>query len=467
MTNNTDGAVLIYSIHRTEHWFAHLGRNMGFAQSAVVSCLPGEGDYNVIADFQKHQKAYYAQGAMHSELLTAEEVKDMTARCRVLRFMGARRAASMALGMAEAFSLVLDAVNPVAIVSFPIDRYVSDVLEHVARKRGIPFYELTVSALPDQSMLLKKGALLKHPEDPDPELVTRGVEEMATPLYTPSYVQGKDTFTQWKFFKVLAYFRLRGFVFRLFSIWYRDRLNLHYLDAQSWLGHKPRISDRKVTGLMDRDWQSKLDTFPEDKRLFIALQLFPEASIDYWVRDLGIVDYENTLVEIAQTFSAAGYAVVVKDHPQQFGFRQIGLLKRLLAIEGVILVPYEVPGTSVLAQCNINFTTTGTLGLQAALLGLKSIVTENYYSTEEDFIVLHDRAGVSDLPARVEAMEPPADLEAGQRRIITNLQCGSFESDFFSFQGFDPNAPSAGATELGRLIGIEVRRFLAYEAREN
>ncbi|MEP5731174.1 MAG: hypothetical protein ABJL67_17605 [Sulfitobacter sp.] len=463
MTNNADGTVLIYSIHRTEHWFAHLGRNMGFAQSAVVSCLPGEGDFNVIADFQKHQTAFYAQNADHSDKLTAQDVTDITARCRVLRFMGARRAASMALGMAEAFCNVLDDLRPDVIVSFPIDRYVSDVLEHVARKRGIPFYELTVSALPDQSMLLKKGALLRHPEIPDATTVAKGVEALATPLFTPSYVQGKANFTQARFLKVLAYFRLRGFVFWLFSLWHRDRLNLHYLDAQSWLGHKPKISDRNVTKLVDRDWQAKLNSFPEDKRLFIGLQLFPEASIDYWVKDLGIVDYENMLVEVANVFASKGYAVVIKDHPLQFGFRQIDLLKRLLAIKGAIFVPYEVPGTSVLSQCTVNFTTTGTLGLQAALLGLTSIVTDNYYSTDGDFIVLQDRSGVRDLPDRVEKFNSPVDLQTRQKRIISALQQGSFESDFFSFQGFDPNAPSAGATELGKRLGIEVRRFLAYE----
>ena len=76
MINNASGTVLIYSIHRTEHWFRHLGQNMGFAQSHVVSCLPGEGDYNVVADFKRHQTAFYSNDIRESELLSADEVRE-------------------------------------------------------------------------------------------------------------------------------------------------------------------------------------------------------------------------------------------------------------------------------------------------------------------------------------------------------------------------------------------------------
>jgi hypothetical protein len=118
----------------------------------------------------------------------------------------------------------------------------------------------------------------------------------------------------------------------------------------------------------------------------------------------------------------------------------------------------------VLAMCGVNFTGTGTLGLQAALLGLKSITTENYYTTPGDFILLKQRSDIARLPAMVAAMPVPDDLPARQNRIIANLMQGSFESDFFSFQKFDPASPSAGATELGQLLGAELRSFMAAES---
>ncbi|QIE43659.1 hypothetical protein G5B39_16665 (plasmid) [Rhodobacteraceae bacterium SC52] len=463
MINNASGTVLIYSIHRTEHWFRHLGQNMGFAQSHVVSCLPGEGDYNVVADFKRHQTAFYSNDIRKSELLSADEVREITARCRVLRFMGARRAAAMALAMAEAFNSVLDQTRPDVIVSFPIDRYVSDVLAILGEKRGISFYELTVSALPGMSMLMKKGVLCTHEGMPDPERITRFVNELAAPLFKPSYVQGVANFTQFRFLKVFAYFRLRGFVFWLISLWKGDRLNLHYLDAQKFLGHKPSLSDRNVTKLVDYQWREKLDAFDRSKRVLFGLQLFPEASIDYWIHDLELIEHEDLLVEAAEAFSKDGYCILVKDHPLQFGFRQLGLIRRLLSLPNVVFVPYEVSGMEVLSLCGVNFTCTGTLGLQAAMAGIKSITTRNYYTTEGDFILLESRADVPRLPQMVKDFPEVDDIEARQRRIIAKQLQSSFESDFFSFQGFDPQKPALGATELGRLLGDELRQFMAAE----
>jgi hypothetical protein len=449
--------VLIYTIHRTEPWFAYIGKLMEFDNSVTVSCLPGEGDLNVISDFQAAQERFYAQNARHSNLLDAPLVEDIIARCRVLRFMGERRAAAMALAMAEAFDKVLDETHPTVVFSFPIDRYVSHVLEHLAKERGIEFFELTVSAIPGMSMLLKKGVLCQRDEIPDPDLVDHYVDELATPLYTPSYVKGAANFTQARFLRVFLYFRLRGFVFWLLSLWNEDKYNLHYLDAQSFLGHKPRLSDRNVTKLVEYDWQKKIEIVPRNKRIFIGLQLFPEASIDYWINNRDLIDYENLLVEIAQTFADAGYVVVVKDHPLQFGFRQIDLIKRLQKISSLVFLPYEVSGTYVLQRCGVNFTTTGTLGLQAALLGVKSIVTENYYSTDDDFLILRDRAELAQLPEQAEAMLEVTDLQARQQRIIANLLRGSFEADFFSFEKFDLTAPSLGAFELGTILGKQLR----------
>lgn len=458
--SSATGTVLIYSIHRTEAWWRYVGENMGFDKSFVVSDLRNEGDYCVTDDFYHHQKKFYKQGATSSRLLSAENVTEIIARCRLLRFMPTRRAGAMALGMAEAFDHVLNETQPTVIVSFPIDRYVSDVLEYLAKARGIPFFELTVSAFAGMSMLMKKGVLCKHNEGPDEKLVKAKVDEMVTPLFTPTYVQGKTQFNAARFLKVFTYFRARAIAFKLISWWKRDRLSLHYLDAQSFLGHKPHLSDIRALSMTDPDWRSRLKGFDKEKRIFFGLQLFPEASIDYWIEDLELIEHEDLMVAVATAFSKAGYLILVKDHPLQFGFRQAGLIERLLQLENVVFVPYEVSGNEVLGECGVNFTCTGTLGLQAALLGLKSITTENYYTTPGDFILLKSFDQVRDLPAMVEETQETVDLTARQNRIIANLLKGSFESDFFSFQGFSPKYPAPGAKRLGELTGVEIRKLI-------
>ena len=188
----------------------------------------------------------------------------------------------------------------------------------------------------------------------------------------------------------------------------------------------------------------------------MGLQLFPEASIDYWINDLDLVQYEDSLVEAAKHFSNAGFQVLVKDHPLQFGFRQVGFLEQLLAIPNVILLPYEVSGTEVLNKVGTNFTFTGTLGLQAALQGITSVVVKNYFSTKTEFIEFNTREDLKDLPARVMTAKSRASLEDGQHNIVANLLRGTFNEDLYSRDDFNGRRPGPEIQAMADGLGSEL-----------
>ena len=250
---------------------------------------------------------------------------------------------------------------------------------------------------------------------------------------------------------------LRAAVFKVLSLVARDPLNLHYLDAQPSLGHKARWRDARIAGLVDADWEARIATFPKDRRALFGLQLFPEAAIDYWIEDLALVDHETMLIECARLLTDAGFQIVVKDHPLQFGFRQTHLLDALRALPNVVVVPYEVSGNAMLSLCGVSLTATGTLGLQAALLGNISVVGEAYYVTEDDFVVIGTWDDLGNLPRKLMDRHPPSALPDRQARIIENLLRGSFDADFFSFKSFNPARPNPAAAELGRRLGERIR----------
>ncbi|WP_424984236.1 hypothetical protein [Maritalea sp. S77] len=452
--------VLIYSIHRTEAWWRHIGKNLGFENSFVVSDLRGEGDFCVVDAFNARTEYHYREKSAFNDLLTEDEIDDVIARCRLLRFLPRRRAVSMILAMSDAFSDVLQKSNPAAILSFPIDRYVSDVLKRVAQKRNIPFYELTASAFPDMAMLMQRGDLVSTEEDPTPELVSERVKEIVEPLFLPSYVSNSKSFGKIQFLRTFLYFRARAIAFKAISIWKRDRFNLHYLDAQSFLGHKPKITDIRILDLTDDGWEEQLTRFPKEKRVFFGLQLFPEASIDYWIEDRDLIAHERLIFEAVKAFSEAGYLVLVKDHPLQFGFRQKELIEKILKFENVCFLPYEVSGNHVLSHCGVSFTCTGTLGLQAALMGIKSIVTPNYYSNSQDFILIEDFDQVKQLPKTVEATPDVADLEERRNRIVSNLLSGSFVGEFFSFEGFSKQPQYSDVARFAQSVGQRLKALI-------
>lgn len=450
---------LVYSIHRMEGWWRCVADNLGYDEAVVLTDRRGAGDRWVTDDFYRHYRARMAGTATTPPLLSEAEVADAIARCRVLRWLPRKQAAAMVLAMAEAMDAVLEDVQPVVIVSFPVDSYVSDMLRRMGRKRDIPQYEVTASPLPDMCMLTSIGRLSTVSAPADPAEIEARIHEIADPLFTPSYVQGQAAYTPVRFLKTFGYYRLRGLFFQLYAWLRNDPLNLHYLDAQAFLGHKPQLSDMRIIGMMDDDWQARLEAVPRERRVLFGLQLLPEASIDYWVDDLDLIDHEAMLVETARLLTAAGYLVVVKDHPLQFGFRQTQMIADLKALPNVVMVPYEVNGNALLSMCGVSVTATGTLGMQAALLGDVSVVCDAYYvTTDEDFVVIRSWDDLAGLVERIAAHGPPASLHARQSRIIEHQLKGAFEADFFSFQGFDPAAPDAAAN-LGRKLGERLRRL--------
>lgn len=451
-------SVLIYAIFRTEAWWSHVGSQMGFERVTVLTDKRGRGDQWVTDDFYAAYRTFKASRAGDSNLFSADEVRDIIARCRVLRWYPKAKATAMILAMAQAMDKALDRVTPDVIVSLPIDNYVKDTLERRARARGIPYFELTVSALPGMSMLLYRGQLITSRELPAPEQVSARVAEIADPEFAPAYVQGARTYTRKKFYQVLGYFRTRAAFFKLYSWVKRDPLSIHFLDAQPGLGHKARLADVRVVNLVDHDWMERIEAFPKARRVLFGLQVFPEAAVDYWLDDLALLQQESLLIELARHLSDSGYQILVKDHPLQFGFRQTALLETLKAIPNVVIVPYEVSGNAMLALCGVSVTATGTLGLQAALLGNVSIACQAYYVVDDDFLVIREWGDIVGVSEQLAQREPPEPLEARQARIVSHLLRGSFDGQFMSLFGFDPTAPG-DATHMGRELGQRLRQM--------
>lgn len=450
--------VLIYAINRTDRWWQYVGKHLGARQHVVVTDIRGAGDCDVVDDFNAEYRRQIALPAPLTISLSNEEVRDVIARCRLLRWLPTRQAESMVAAMEFAFKKVLDKVQPDIVLSFPIDRYVSDVLDRLAKRRGIWYVELTASLISGMSMLMYRGQLIETGNEPPPDAIAAHVRTIANPDFLPSYVKRDARYSVLRWLYVFAYFRVRGWAFKVISWLKRDLRNLHYLDAQAFLGHKPRLRDLGILGRIDWNWRDKLESFPKERRVFFGLQLFPEASIDYWLANVRLIDYENLLVRAAKAFSDAGYLILVKDHPQQFGFRQIELIDRLKAHPNVVFLPYEVSGNEVVSLVSVNFTLTGTLGLQSALLGLKSVATPTYYVTDDDFVLFNQPEEIEQLPQRVEkatAPEPQA-LHARQMRIISHLLRGSFTGNFFSFKRFRTEKAEFAVKELARELGARL-----------
>lgn len=452
--------IVFFTIHNTTDWWTYLASQIDFAEVTVLSDMRGDGDRSLVDDFYHFLRRDDAIDKAIAKF-GSEECDDIILRCRVLRSIDRDLALRMISGMAQAIERAFDEINPDFVLTFTMDRYVMDVMARVAHLRGIDFIELTPSILPDEIMLMRRGRPIRLRE-PSAQEVDAAVELLCAGDFMPTYVRDAKRFSLGKYWTVFGYFALRAAYFNIWRYLKRDPLNIHYLDSLKRLKHKVRVRDVAIFKLLDYDWEKRLAGAPRDRRVFLGLQLFPEASMDYWLKSQDMLAHDDILVRHCEALGRAGYRVFVKDHPLQFGFRQRELFERLSKLPFVTLVPYDVPANLLIQHCGVSVTFTGTIGFQAALAGLRSVVAEPYYATERHFLQVRNAGEIDSLPARLAHWHVPDDLATTRREIIRHLLAIGAEGDYFGWRKFDreDEAARASAASLIRSLNAHLPRFL-------
>jgi hypothetical protein len=458
--------IIFFTIHNTIPWWTYLGSRIDFADVTVMSDLRGEGDWSLVDDFYRFMRKGDAAAvamARHDE----DGCADIILRCRVLRSLDRDLALRMIGAMTQAIERAFDALDPELVLTFTIDRYVMDVMDRVARSRGIDFLEMTTSIIPGEVMFLRRGRLIPL-QEPSPDKVESAKQLLCTDDFAPTYVRNLKKFSKRRFWQVFGYFALRGAYFNVLRYLRRDPNNSHYIDALKRLKHKVRPRDVVALGLLSSNWQARLDAVSRDRRVFLGLQLFPEASMDYWLRSIDMLAHDDVIGKYCEVLGRAGYHTFVKDHPLQFGFRQRELFERLSKIEGVTLVPYDVPANLLIGQCAISVTFTGTIGFQAAIAGLCSVVTEPYYATEQHYLQVRHMSEIDGIVERIKQWRPFPDLDGARKEMVRHLVVGSVEGNYFSWKDFDPNNREAcdGLEPLVRSLNRTLPQFLKRDAVE-
>lgn len=177
--------------------------------------------------------------------------------------------------------------------------------------------------------------------------------------------------------------------------------------------------------------------------MFCGLQLFPEASLDYWLNSLDMLAHDDVIVRYCEVLGNAGYHVFIKDHPLQFGFRQRELFERLSRLPTVTCVPYDVTANYLIERCDVSVTLTGTIGYQAALAGLCSVVTEAYYADEEHYLHVRNFSEIDNIVDRIEQWRSPADIDEARRQIVRKLAAAGAPGNYFTWKRFDPDDEDA------------------------
>ncbi len=374
-------------------------------------------------DFYKRLK-YPQIENFPSLCLTDGDYEEIIRRCRLLRNLKYDLAVKMISAMWLAIDDLLSKERPDIVLSFTIDYYALDILERISSRRGIPFYGLMSSILRDKLMISARGEY-NQLYDSNDEQVTQALNEMTADEFAP-FLSKNPKYSLGRFWSINLRFILRSHIFWILRHITRDPMNSHFLMTRLHVSeYRTGLEDRNVVKYFDNNWENKVKGVPTDKRVFIGLQQNPEASIDYWVHNIELIDYEAVLHRLIDSLSVEGFTILIKDHPNMFALRKLGLIKGLQGKPNTIMLPYEARSQHLVRECGFTFTWTGTIGLQAALAGNCAIVTNPYYATEEEFLIIRNLKDIDLIPHKLSSRKREDYMGPIREKLAKRVSDGS------------------------------------------
>lgn len=437
--------VLLYTRHNMTKWIRYVAANLTFASSTIImSELRNEGDVSTVDDFNR----YYHQSDIAEQAVTKfgeSACNDIILRCRLLRSLDRRKSLKMIGSTWRACDDLIKEVNPDLFVGLRIDSYVLDVIDRILRERGIPYIGLWRAALvPNMIFFTTRGEHIPLRE-PTEEEVEKCILSIIDHGFKATSLRKDAKYDFLTFFKKRIYYTGRD-IFLDIQRWIeRDPLGYRYLTSGRHVAeYKVGLRDWRVVKCMDWDWQKIFETIPFEKRVFIGLQVNPEATIDYYVKNLELIDYQGVLMRLVKVLGDAGYKIFVKDHPNMFGQRRLQFYESLSASGGdsVVFLPYDVSSNYLVKNSYITYTWTGTIGLQSAMDGNCPVIVDPTYYIPGPFLKIQTLADIDQLPLKIGSFIPPSDIDNTRRelarRILRSFIPGSMK--YKEFAEGDPNA---------------------------
>jgi len=290
--------------------------------------------------------------------------QEIIARCRLLRSIPIKEAEFHLEYMRTSISEVLTSFSPDLILSETIDSYIMDLLEEQSSFRKIPFIGLVKSFINGYFRISSRGELCPVREVSQDE-VNEIYEMLVGREYRPNLVA--NSFNSHKKKIALRWFRniikIPYFFLKRYIFSFDEKYNYHYwatqLISMQWFHLFPQLS------LGIKNWNEELVKVNK-KIIYIPLQMYPEATVDYWCQDIEYINYNELLYFFIEKFKD-NFHFLIKEHPNVQGYRNSKVYKKLQDFPNVTICPTLTSLNEILPFIDAAFLWTGSLGLELAL----------------------------------------------------------------------------------------------------
>ena len=301
---------------------------------------------------------------------TAEEEINVVARCRYLRNLAPDQSLAMVRAMVSVIEEEFGRVRPQVVLSHMVDDYVTHLISEVARRRGITYVGYCYSYFPGKiQATVHEGGVAHLVRRPDDAEVAATLAQISERTFRQNYQQ-KEVYTPLRHLKALLRYQVKRAVFRLMAWRDRDPLHVHY-GCLPFVVERRRWSDFPASSDFHADWRERLANPPAAASrpiLYMPLGYFPESTIDYWIEDRSILDYEAVMLRVVALLGQS-FRVVVKEHLHMLGARNPEFYRRLRDTPGVVSVPPAEYSNDVLGMADVVLLGAGSVGVEAFIRG--------------------------------------------------------------------------------------------------
>jgi hypothetical protein len=380
-------------------------------------------------------------------LLSEAERADVLIRCRLLRNIAREKAERLIDAMGSALLSWFEDIRPSAVLCHMVDEYVIHLLSIIARKHGVIFAGYAGSFFPDRIQITRfSGGEPYDVREPTEDEVTAAVADITRKNFRQNYNQ-KNVYDRGQHARAMLRYQVKRAVFALKGVLESDPENLHYR-VTPYIVERRNWKDFPTPEVFHADWREKLEAAGKPA-LYLPLGYFPESTIDYWVRDTRIIDYEALTLKMAEVLGR-DFTVLVKEHPHMLGARPAAFYRSLCAIPGVLHVPTTEFSPEVLALARAAILGAGSVGVEAALRGVPvfSYSETSYWFAPSGAFFL-DLGAIESWPGQItrdlETFQPMD--EAGGRALIAQCLRSTVRR-----RGFGKRWPLCNEEDLGVML---------------
>jgi hypothetical protein len=323
-------------------------------------------------------------------LLSANYIEESVMRCRLLRSMPTDEAEMLLQSAYITFLNLIDMYEVKEVFGLCIDSYVGDALRLAINKRGGKYNGIVVSFIQGYFRLTELGEKITHRVVSDSEVEAvfqRILENKNRAHFLPKKKRNAI---------VRGAGELKGVIKDLLRLQYyrtlkRLKLEYNYHVKVNAMGLQGVPTVLNGYDCWKKNFEPLSGAVP---RLYLPLQVSPEATIDYWSQSLEPIDYEEYIFRLIRQLP--GIEFVIKENPSVYVRRSKGFYKKLHSFKNVKCVDVNIDSSFLIQNTEATITVTGSVGVEALIQGKPCVILGNpYYNYSESPFFLS--ADVEDL----------------------------------------------------------------------